>query len=328
MNFAFLGGTRFIGPFIVRLLVDQGHRVSVYHTGRTMGDLPPGVDRVILDRKNRGQTTDALRRHRPEAIIDMIGMDEEDVAEVINADIPLKHYVFCSSTAIYGKIGEDTPDESYKPGPDSAYTTGKIDCEELLDRTFKESAFPSTSLRLAHPYGPLDQLLYCAGRESLFLDRMRSGRPILIPGNGETRVHSIYVEDAARAFLHVLCREECFGRTYNLAGEQILTLNEYFESIARALDCPLVARHIPLEWFDANAELWKGHERGFGFSTDWCRYQSAFDISALKATGFDCLTDHDEGARKNIAGLDSQGMIARASNDDMEDRILKAYATA
>jgi len=323
MKIAILGGTRFIGPSIVRILSDQGHQVSVYHSGRTMGDLPDGVERVIIDRTKKGETTAALREHRPEAIIDMICMESEQIAEVIDADLPLRHYVFCSSTALYGKIGNDTPGESYKPDPDNAYTTGKVDCEELLFNAYRETGFPVTSLRLAHPYGPLDELLYNTGRESHFLDRMRHGRPILIPGAGETRIHSIYVEDSARAFVHVLCRGDCMGQAYNLAGEQILTLNEYFESIARALDRPLVAEHIPVEWFEANTNFWKGHSRRFDFASAWYRYQSAFDISTLKATGFDCLTDHDQGVANNVAWLDSRNMIPSSSDDDMEDRIIK-----
>jgi nucleoside-diphosphate-sugar epimerase len=324
MEIAILGGTRFIGPAIVRILVGQGHQVSVYHSGRTMGKLPDGVERVIIDRTKRGQTTAALRKHRPEAIIDMIGMESEQIAEIIDADIPLKHYVFCSSTAIYGKIGDATPKESFKPAPDNAYTTGKIACEELLLSAYRESGFPFTSLRLAHPYGPLDELIYNTGRESHFLDRMRNGRPILIPAEGETRIHAIYVDDAARAFVHVLCGDQHMGAIYNLAGEQIMTLNEYFESIARALKCPLVAEYIPVEWFEKNADFWEGHHRGFGFATAWYHYQSAFDISALKATGFDCLTDHDRGVAENVAWLDSEGMIPASSDDDMEDRIIKA----
>ena len=37
MKIAVLGGTRFIGPFIVRAVVRQGHQVEVYHRGKAEG---------------------------------------------------------------------------------------------------------------------------------------------------------------------------------------------------------------------------------------------------------------------------------------------------
>ena len=73
MKVGILGGTRFIGPFIVRELVEKGHQVEVYHRGQTPGELPEGVGHVTVDRSIPGQTRAALEEHRPEAVIDMCG---------------------------------------------------------------------------------------------------------------------------------------------------------------------------------------------------------------------------------------------------------------
>jgi nucleoside-diphosphate-sugar epimerase len=190
----------------------------------------------------------------------------------------------------------------------------------------REKGFPVTSLRLAHPYGPRDHLLYTTGRESLFLDRMRHGRTIIIPAKERTRTHPIYVKDAARAFVHVLGRTECMGKIYNLAGNEILTMDEYFASIARALGVPLVARKLPYEWFRDNAELWSDWRRNFNFGYNWAHYESAFDITALRQTGFRCQTDHDTGVALTMEWLDSNGLVDASSNEDEEDQIL-AYLT-
>lgn len=73
MLVAVIGGTRHIGPSIVELLVEAGHEVQVYNRGRTPAQLPPGVQRVTIDRTVPGQLAAALRNNRPDAIIDMIG---------------------------------------------------------------------------------------------------------------------------------------------------------------------------------------------------------------------------------------------------------------
>ena len=51
MRFLILGGTRFIGPAIVRLLAAQGHAVAVVHRGESQADLPSSVVRLLGDRK-------------------------------------------------------------------------------------------------------------------------------------------------------------------------------------------------------------------------------------------------------------------------------------
>ena len=109
MHVAVIGGTRHLGPFIVRELLENDHRVSVFNRGRTPVDLPEGVARVVVDRSTRGPLGEALRQHRPDAVIDMIGFRAWEVEEVADALPAIQHYVFCSSTAVYGVIGSSTP---------------------------------------------------------------------------------------------------------------------------------------------------------------------------------------------------------------------------
>ena len=323
MRVAVLGGTRFIGPAIVRDLLGQGHEVAVYHRGRTMHAFEGDVRDVTADRQEQGQTAAALKENRPEAIIDMCGYWSGQVEEAALAVPDLRQYVFCGSTAVYGRIGKTTPAESTPTDAGSEYERGKVACEDALLALSQERELGVTILRLAHPYGPLDQLLYGTGRESLFLDRMRHGRPIVIPGQGDTRIHPIYVDDAAHAFVHLLDHPDCLGRIFNLSGDEVLSLDDYFASIARALGKPLVASHVPVAWLDANGSLWAESKRNFKFAPTWCRYESAFDVTALRATGFRCQTDHDRGVEATIAWLDEQQLIPASSDDDLEDIVAR-----
>ncbi len=322
MDIAIIGGTRHLGPDIANLLTEAGHQVSIYSRGQSKAKLPDSVTRVTVDRKVPGQLSEALKTHKPEAVIDMIGFVKADIEEVLIALPALKHYVFCSSTAVYGRIENSTPDESSPVKPYDAYSQGKIDCDQYLLEQYRNGGVPFTSLRLAHPYGPRDHLLYTTGRESLFLDRMRQQRTIIIPGNGLTRIHPIYVTDAARGFVHVLGRSECFGEIYNLSGEEILTLNEYFASIARVLGVPLLARNVDHEFFKDHAPLWADSKRKFDFGFNWINYQSAFDIEKLQQTGFKHLTDHDAGVALSMQWLEENNLIAPSSDHDGEDLIL------
>ena len=254
MKVALLGGTRFIGPYIVQQLVERGDEVAVYHRGQTKASLPHAVRHVTVDRDQPGQVAAALEQHQPDVVIDMCGYRPEQLEEVITARVNLRHYVFCSSTSVYGQIGNTTPHELSPLKPKSEYEIGKVACETMLLQAYIERGFPFTALRLAHPYGPLDELIYSTGRESLFLDRIRRGRPIVICSEGDTRMHPIYVEDAAAAFSYMIGRADCLGRIFNLAGDEVLTHDAYYASIARALNVPLLAERIPGPWFADHAD--------------------------------------------------------------------------
>ena len=54
MDLLVLGGTGFIGPYVVRRLCGDGHRVSVVHRGKTEAVLPPDVRHVHVGDTPRG----------------------------------------------------------------------------------------------------------------------------------------------------------------------------------------------------------------------------------------------------------------------------------
>jgi hypothetical protein len=83
-----------------------------------------------------------------------------------------------------------------------------------------------------------------------------------------------------------------------------------------------VARKIPHEFFRDNAQLWSDWGRKFAFGYNWVCYESAFDITALRQTGFRCQTDHDSGVALTMEWLDSKGLVDPSSDEDEEDQIL------
>jgi nucleoside-diphosphate-sugar epimerase len=50
MRVLVIGGTRFIGPRLVRRLVAAGHEVAVFHRGQSSALLPPAVRNFLGDR--------------------------------------------------------------------------------------------------------------------------------------------------------------------------------------------------------------------------------------------------------------------------------------
>ena len=68
-----LGGTRFIGLFLVKELLARGHQVAVLNRGLTQADLPKEVERLRADRDDPAAMKAALARRSFDAVLDLSG---------------------------------------------------------------------------------------------------------------------------------------------------------------------------------------------------------------------------------------------------------------
>ena len=50
MKVLVIGGTNFVGPYVVRQLLKMGHEVTVFHRGQTTAELPEEVKWLKGDR--------------------------------------------------------------------------------------------------------------------------------------------------------------------------------------------------------------------------------------------------------------------------------------
>ena len=53
MRVLIIGGTRNLGPSIVRALLQDGHQVTIFHRGRTLYELPREIEILHGDRTER-----------------------------------------------------------------------------------------------------------------------------------------------------------------------------------------------------------------------------------------------------------------------------------
>lgn len=70
MRVLILGGTEFLGRYLVEAALANGHEVTLFNRGQTNPDLFPDVERL---RGDRDGNLDALRGRRWDAVIDPCG---------------------------------------------------------------------------------------------------------------------------------------------------------------------------------------------------------------------------------------------------------------
>src|SRR5262245_25565005 len=83
MRVLVIGGTRFIGPRVVRRLVASGHEVAVFHRGQTSAVLPATVRVMLGDQSCLADHAEELRRFRPDVVLDMILMTEKEALSLV-----------------------------------------------------------------------------------------------------------------------------------------------------------------------------------------------------------------------------------------------------
>lgn len=237
MRILVIGGTLFIGKLLVKRLLTAGHDVTLLHR---KAEHPFGrrVHNAIADRNDAASVKSALAGHRFDAVYDIAydwergttGQQVEACAKAIPGD--LTRYIFMSSVAAYGDgLNHSEDDPLASEVHENPYVRNKASSERALFRMYHESKFPVVTMRPPFVYGP-DNPFY---REAFFWDRLKAGRKIIIPGDGNRLMQFVFVNDLVEACFNALEKHTAPGRAFNVADDKALTQVEVVTEFAKAL---------------------------------------------------------------------------------------------
>lgn len=221
MRVLVMGGTRFIGVYLTKLLVAQGHEVVLFNRGNKPAPVA-GIRQIVGDRTDPLQLKTSLSGESFDAVFDNNGRelsDTQPLAEIFKGRI--QHFVYVSSAGVYLKSDQMPHVEGDAVDPNSRHK-GKFETEAYL----AESGIPFTSIRPVYIYGPQNY----NDLEAWFFDRILRDRPVPIPGNGMALTQFGHCQDLAAAMAAVLGNERAIGQIYNVSGDRAVT----FDGLARA----------------------------------------------------------------------------------------------
>ena len=216
MRILIMGGTRFIGVYLTKILVEQGHEVVLFNRGNKPAPVE-GIQQIHGDRTDANQIKEKLANENFDAIFDNNGRklgDTQPLADLFKGKV--KHFVYMSSAGVYLKSPEMPHIEGDKIDPKSRHY-GKYETETYL----QEQQLPWTSIRPTYIYGPQNY----NPLESWFFDRIVNNRPIPVPGNGLHITQLGHVKDLANAMVAVLGNEKAIGQVYNISGKRYVTFD-------------------------------------------------------------------------------------------------------
>jgi nucleoside-diphosphate-sugar epimerase len=223
MKVLVLGGTRYFGKRLVELLPKHGHTVTVA-TRRTSG----------VDRSDREQMVALASGGSWDLVYDQICYSPDEAAIACEAfEGRVGRYVHTSTASVYtthGLRAESAFDPFTYPirmGSRADFDYGEA--KRLAEAVFFQKAkFPVVAMRIPIVLGPDDY----TGRLEFHIDRVREGKPIVVP-NLEAETSYIHSGEAARFLLWL--GEGSVTGPINACSIGGLTIGEILERIGKGL---------------------------------------------------------------------------------------------
>lgn len=303
MKALFIGGTGIISTAIVKRLVEELHwEVWLINRGNRNHVLPENLHSIIADINDETDVAEKLKDLTFDTVCEFIGFHVEDVERDYRLfKDKTRQYIYISSASAYHK-----PAASYVvnegttlANPHWQYSRDKIACEEFLMKKYREESFPVTIVRPSHTYDERHIPLGVHGKKGFWqvIKRMMEGKPVIIQGDGTSLWTVTFNRDFAIGFTGLMGNRHAIGEAFQITGDETLTWNQIYATIADALGVKLNAYHVASEYLVA-----VGDKYGYDFEGSLIGDKSVsvvFDNSKLKRAVPDMKTTvrFDQGVR-------------------------------
>jgi nucleoside-diphosphate-sugar epimerase len=330
MKLLFIGGTGLISSACSELAVQRGHELFLLNRSESKKyPAPKGAKVIQADiHSDSGSVAKLIETHHFDAVVDFIAFTSQDIERDINLfKNKTNQFVFISSASAYQKpvknylITEETPLEN----PYWEYSRNKIACENLLMSEYKNNKFPITIIRPSHTYGP-SQLPFIYGSWQhpwTLVNRMKQGKPIIIPGDGTSLWVLTWNEDFAVGLIGLLGNKKAIGEAFQITSDEVLSWNQIYNEAYQALGVERNVVHIPSDF------IAKFDEHAIGSLIGDKSNSVVFDNSKIKkfVPEYNCKVKWSEGLRRSLAWFESHPEFQTIDHDaeKMWDKILEAY---
>src|SRR5690606_34618214 len=251
-NVCLLGGTGFVGRTLSAHLVRAGYRVTIPTRSRQRNrDLLvlPGIELIGADVHDERVLAALLRG--ADAVINLVGILNERGRDGsgfkrVHVDLVAKLLRACHETGVTRLLHMSALKANADRGP-SRYLRTKGQAEQLIRNDARGLRF--TIFKPSVIFGPEDSF---TNRFATLLRRL----PVLPLACADSRMTPVYVNDVAAAFMTALEDSRTFGRTYELCGPDIYSLEEVVRFVRRQLGLRRVI--VPLPRSLGRMQAWVG----------------------------------------------------------------------
>jgi nucleoside-diphosphate-sugar epimerase len=265
MRVAFMGGTHYVGPVAVPLLLEAGHEVVVAHSGAHEHPAVADVEHLHGPREALLADGGPVERWSPDALIDTFGSGATtersrrlaacasgcgagQVVAVSSMDV----YQHCVHAGISDGSGvvplppQALPLAEDAPLRDAPYPGGSPEHDNVAMEGGLAGADRITVLRPGAIYGP-----YPNTRERYLVERVRDGiRELRLPDRGQQIFHGVAVERVGRAIVAALEHAPKGFWACNVVDPTYRTFAGLAAEVGRLLDWDWEPVDVPYEKAD------------------------------------------------------------------------------
>jgi nucleoside-diphosphate-sugar epimerase len=320
----FIGGTGVISSACSDLLIERGAELTLLARGLSRRRPPEGAELIRADIRDEARVGSLLARRTFDAVVDWIAYTEADIARDHGLfGTRTSQYVFISSASVYRRPPGRLPVTEEEPlvNPYWAYSQAKIRAEDALRLLGTREGFPYTIVRPSHTYDRTKVPLHGGATA---LARLRTGKPVIIHGDGSTLWTLTHHTDFAAGFVGLLGNDRARGEAYHITSDEALSWNEICSLLGEAAGITPRILHVSPEVIRRFDKEW-----GDGLLGDKA-YSMVFDNAKIRTLvpDFRARVPFREGAREIVSWYAedaSRGPIDRAV-DELMERIIAGHA--
>jgi UDP-glucose 4-epimerase len=226
----------FIGSNLAEELRNQGHELCSYYPDLDVVfhlsacNLVDSIaDPVLCLDVNIRQTVNLLERMRIRA--------EEAVL------------VFASTGSVYGEPIYSPQDEKHPLQPTNPYAISKVACENYINYYAKKYGLKTVILRLYNVTGKGQR----KGVVPFFIHQILTGGLVTIHNDGSQVRCFTHVKDVVRANMLAYANKSAYGLTFNIAGNQTISIRNLAVLISRIIGKPMETAFKKVKSYDITA---------------------------------------------------------------------------
>jgi UDP-glucose 4-epimerase len=310
------GGAGFIGSNIVRLLLDEGHQVTVLDnlsSGYESNLRPfPGIRFIRGDVRDAETVRTAVdgaeavfhlaasvgNKRSIENPIEDSEINVLGTIKVLEASrrCGVRKVLFSSSAGIFGELKTLPIQEDHPVEPDSPYGASKLCAEKMCLAYAKLYGLEVACLRYFNVYGPNQRCDAYGNVIPIFANNVLCGIPLTIFGDGEQTRDFVSVHDVARANVNAAMTTKAAG-VFNLGSGTRVTINWLAKMVSEIAGSRSNIEHAPPRKGDVRHSL-----------ADISRAKEAFGFTPKVDLGTG-LAEYIAWLREALAGVQKEANV-------------------
>jgi nucleoside-diphosphate-sugar epimerase len=156
-----------------------------------------------------------------------------------SCDLNVKRFMFASSAAVYGPTKSPQKKEDDSLNPTSPYGVSKLAADNYARVFHRLYGLKTVCLRYFNVYGPrqkVDVHGSYGGVISIFINRILSGLPPIIHGDGEQTRDFVYIDDVVEANMLAMNGEDGAGEAFNIGTGKNVSIKKIAEILKHVMN--------------------------------------------------------------------------------------------